>query len=120
MEIHVVWIGENNLHKTKGVRWPRLLPHHQMARFQSLQHFWADRIFGHYLAFCRDHLKVMFGDVIRIPLDMRDDFVPCSHNHVSRIARLCGVSMDVTRHVPTLEALFEDIHAIGSVAILPS
>jgi hypothetical protein len=51
---------------------------------------------------------------------MRDDFVPCSHNHVSRIARLCGVSMDVTRHVPTLEALFEDIHAIGSVAILPS
>jgi len=50
--------------KTERIRRPWLLPHHQVAPFQSLENFGTGSIFGHYFAFRRNYLKIMLGDTV--------------------------------------------------------
>jgi hypothetical protein len=71
VEIYIVRIRENDLYKTERIRWPWLLPHHQVPRFKSLQNLGADSIFCHYLAFCGNHLEILFRYVVGILLDVR-------------------------------------------------
>jgi len=47
-----------------------------MARFDSLKDLGAHSTLGHHPAFRSDHLKIVFRDVVGIPLDMRHDFIP--------------------------------------------
>jgi hypothetical protein len=60
--------------------------------------------------------ELVFESVI----DVGDDLASHPDNHVSRMARICGVLMDAARHAPNLDVLFEDIRQTGSVAVLPS
>jgi DNA-binding transcriptional LysR family regulator len=52
-------------------------------------------------------------------VEVGDDLMVRSCNHVERIAKMCGLPVHVKRHAPDLERLFEDVRHAGSVAVLP-
>lgn len=76
MQVHILWVGENDLHQAERVRWPGLLPHHQVEGFYSLQNLRAHFTVSYKFAFGSDDLKVVFGDIRRVFLNVGDNFIP--------------------------------------------
>src|SRR5262249_55986863 len=73
-KVHVLRIGENDLHQAQRIRVAGLLPHHQMERPYSFQNLWTHLVVCYDLAFGRDDLKIVLGDVVRVLLNVPHDF----------------------------------------------